>query len=1344
MSKKIVFILGMHRSGTSAMAGCMHLCGISGGGDYLAPSHENKKGYFENQRAVEINDNILSELGLAWDSSFSLPEYWMNDSMMQKHASAIRHFLTLALANNKVLFLKDPRLCYLLPLWQTVANDLGVASQYVIMLRHYEEIYRSLQSRNEMAQNKALTLWINHILLAEKYTRGHQRIFVKYNDLLRSPALLIENILRTFQLLPEHKDWENKKTGIADFIDKKLKNQQVLDTEDTKGLATYSALPGYFNALAKSGESPEILTQIDNLREDFLFNLRFFAQDTKYAHHATLMIAEHEQARMVTPLKIPVYEGLTGLVFNVSNITMQDWKAQIFPTNELCHVTLHSITIRYADGSHDTQSDFEKQVILEHGNHYFFGEKDHITVAPRSDKKAISIEVELHYLHLGKIALQSMAKTALDVKAWFYAQMNEQETAFAQRIEELSNIVKSKDFQIVEASARSEELKKAFVEYRNEAIGKVQALEVEIRQITQALASKETTVSNMASIIDKLNDKILQLEKVGEELRLRTNDKIHQLEKTIEEFRQKAEAGRREIEGYKSSLRKKDELVWETYAKSQKVEQDYHQSLRYIEDIKNSISYKLGWLFTSPFRLIYDLFFAKPINETKLWLAWQFVLTGIRMPGRMLSHINAKNIGTLRKALRNESPREIAGNLLKLLAGTNRYENTSPKESQPLPPPPTRAIVKSVVPAQQNGFEPRRDSWPAPLSTKRIVLFSSPNLPDFDSSSGGKRATRMLGLLAEECDVYAFSLGSKPEKYIRHLESLGVRVFRGNDFQEVKEILPRVDVLIFSFFYTYFDCGAFVSLYPNAIVIVDSVDVHWVRHERSRGLWPELTDDIIRKKKKLEIEVYEKAHVVWAVTQQDKEAILTEVPDADVRIVSNIHSPLVAEYRDPGNNNMLFMGGFAHYPNIIAAKELALNVLPKIRAAVDNAKLLIAGANAPQDIVDLGNLPGVEFLGFVEDSQLSELYRNAFLTLAPLQVGAGIKGKICEAISYKLPVVTNSIGNEGIGLVSGQSGIISDDHDELVALTIKALNREYDLHEITHRAQKCLEKLVGPNVVKKNMLDSLFPQEVSICIVTWNRQKLLQRCIESIENHTQGIRHRILVYSNGCTDGTREYLTAAAKINTNIVPILSDTNDVFVIPNNRMMQLFPNNDVVLLNNDTYVTEGWLSALRDAAYSSSDIGIAGAKLLYPDGKLQEFGSELYSNGTGRNIGKGDNPNKEIYQHPKFAGYVSGCVFYIKRDTIQKIGMFDEAFHPCYCEDSDYCYTAWENGIATIVTPDCVVYHDEGGTSGTDVNKGFKAYQQVNFEKFLNKHGGRLDEITSKIKMKNLSLQAEAVG
>jgi len=470
----------------------------------------------------------------------------------------------------------------------------------------------------------------------------------------------------------------------------------------------------------------------------------------------------------------------------------------------------------------------------------------------------------------------------------------------------------------------------------------------------------------------------------------------------------------------------------------------------------------------------------------------------------------------------------------------------------------------------------------------------------------------------------------------------------------------------------------------------------------------------------------------------DKGAILKEVPTADIRIVSIIEEINQPNYIDPKTNNILFLGGYRHYPNISAVKIIAEEMFPAIRSVIPGAKLIIAGANAPDEVKALGTQEGIEFLGFIEDEDIDALYEQTFITIVPLIAGAGVKGKICQAISYSIPVVTNDIGNEGINLENLKDGFITNDNKEMVDYTIKAMKREYDLKQIAKNAQEKLLKLVGPQINKARMVNSIHTQ-VSICIVTYNRLGLLKKCLDSIFINTNYPNYKVLIWSNGCEDGTREYLNALATINDKVIPILSETNEVFVLPNNKMMKMFPDNDILLLNNDVEVTKNWLTALHEEAYSSDKIGIVGSKLLFPDGQLQEFGGELYLDGTGRNIGKWEDPDQAAYKKPKHAAFVSGCSFYIKKSTIEQIGMFDEQFHPCYCEDADYCYTAWEHGIETKVTPHSIIFHYEGGTAGTNTSSGFKKYQTINMKKFLNKHRDNLELINEKVREKNGALE-----
>ncbi len=943
------------------------------------------------------------------------------------------------------------------------------------------------------------------------------------------------------------------------------------------------------------------------------------------------------------------------------------------------------------------------------------------------DEKEVSLKEQQQLLKQSqkqcREAKNELAKQQIKNKA-FQKQIN----LFEENEQQLQSTIMMQMQQLEEQRVN---LQTSEIELKNQRTH-LQGKESELRNQRANLQVKEAELRNQRTDLHIKEDRL----QTYQNTLVSKDTEISELQTHIQQHQAQLEASNQHIqqqEAYQTQLKQfleeREQILLE-------MQHAFNAQEQYIEDLKSALSTRLGWGLTKPLRWTHDqLNGDKPANQTRWWLWWQMMSTGASKPAKLVKNINGDNIKTLRNAIGKEPPRQIFNNFQKKLGLQNNAEAASldpalqqkilqQPNAHTLPPLPKIEALSVTVSEDPQNKQPQTTSFKG--QRKQVILYISPHLPDYDTSSGGKRATRMLELMAEECEVYAFTMGERPLKYINELTKRGVKVLQTSSHEEVRQIIPKVDVIIYAWYYTYFDSIKFKEFYPFAKIVVDTVDVHWVREERSLGLWDAIDEKKVRENKAREVEVCRNADIVWTVTANDGDAVLKEVPNADIRVVSNIHNPTKTTYQDSNNNNILFIGGYNHYPNISAVKKLVHEILPIVRQSIPDAKVIIAGSKAPEEIVRLGDLDGVEFRGFIEEEDMDALYEDTFITVSPLLAGAGIKGKICESISYMKPVVTNAIGNEGIALQDGIDGLIAESSEDLAERVIKAMRREYDLESMTQKAQHKLDQLVGADTVKQSMIDSFLPP-VSICIVTWNRLGLLQRCIESIEGNTAYPNYKILVHSNGCEDGTQEYLKAAAAINPNIIPILSETNDVFVLPNNRMMEMFPEGDAILLNNDTYVTENWLTALCKAAYSSKHYGIAGSKLLYPDGVLQEFGSELYPDGTGRNRGKWEDANDPQYCEIKTAGYVSGCSMYIKRSTINKIGVFDEDFHPCYCEDSDYSYTSWEHGLQTIVTPYSIVYHDEGGTSGTDTNTGFKSYQVINMKKFLKKHKHNLEYI-----------------
>jgi glycosyltransferase involved in cell wall biosynthesis len=110
---------------------------------------------------------------------------------------------------------------------------------------------------------------------------------------------------------------------------------------------------------------------------------------------------------------------------------------------------------------------------------------------------------------------------------------------------------------------------------------------------------------------------------------------------------------------------------------------------------------------------------------------------------------------------------------------------------------------------------------------------------------------------------------------------------------------------------------------------------------------------------------------------------------------------------------LLFVGGFAHQPNRHGLLWFLDEVLPIVQERIPAVRLVVAGSNPPPDVQAL-NDGRITIRANVSDSELHALYRHARLAIAPLRYGAGVKGKVVEALREGLPVVTTSIGTQGL------------------------------------------------------------------------------------------------------------------------------------------------------------------------------------------------------------------------------------------------------------------------------------------------------------------------------------------
>jgi glycosyltransferase involved in cell wall biosynthesis len=183
--------------------------------------------------------------------------------------------------------------------------------------------------------------------------------------------------------------------------------------------------------------------------------------------------------------------------------------------------------------------------------------------------------------------------------------------------------------------------------------------------------------------------------------------------------------------------------------------------------------------------------------------------------------------------------------------------------------------------------------------------------------------------------------------------------------------------------------------------------------------------------------------------------------------------------------------------------------------------------------------------------------------------------------------------------------------------------------------------------------------------------------------------------------------------------VRNEANLGFVGSCNKAATLARGDTLVFLNNDTIVTPGWLEALTGTLRDRSDAGLVGAKLIYPDGRLQEAGGLVWRDGSAWNYGRGDDPDKPEYNYVREVDYCSGACLAIERRLFEQLGGFDARFAPAYYEDTDLAFAVRAAGRKVYYQPFATVVHFEGATGGTDLASGAKRYQVVNQSTFFNK-------------------------
>jgi GT2 family glycosyltransferase/glycosyltransferase involved in cell wall biosynthesis len=349
-----------------------------------------------------------------------------------------------------------------------------------------------------------------------------------------------------------------------------------------------------------------------------------------------------------------------------------------------------------------------------------------------------------------------------------------------------------------------------------------------------------------------------------------------------------------------------------------------------------------------------------------------------------------------------------------------------------------------------------------------VVMVFDQKLPRPDRDAGSLRMLHILRSLQTWARVvFVPVFGAMESEYERWLTRDGIRVeglpfwrkWRRENVRAVILSRPEVASRTFKDVRSYF---------PKAKIVYDMVDAHFVRLEREYQLTGDRNiRDQARAAKRAELTAARNADIVWCTTRADESILEKEIGKFESSIIPTIHLPRPRGHPASKRHGLLFVGNLYHRPNRDGLLFFLENVMPILHPGTE---LTIIGDGADEEILAFRS-SGVDVCGWVDDVQ--PYTDKARVFVAPLRYGAGIKGKIGEAMASGLPVVTTTIGAEGMDLVHGKNVLIADEPDKLAAAVRSLLDNGDLWKRISDAGVEHVARNYSPDIVAKRISGSL-------------------------------------------------------------------------------------------------------------------------------------------------------------------------------------------------------------------------------------------------------------------------------
>ncbi|TGD59456.1 glycosyltransferase [Flavobacterium humi] len=341
--------------------------------------------------------------------------------------------------------------------------------------------------------------------------------------------------------------------------------------------------------------------------------------------------------------------------------------------------------------------------------------------------------------------------------------------------------------------------------------------------------------------------------------------------------------------------------------------------------------------------------------------------------------------------------------------------------------------------------------------------------PEPGSSAAGTRMLQLIGLFLKQGYTIVFASAAQESDFSSDLETMGVsslsiELNSGSFDTAIQKLNP--EIVLFDRFVTEEQFGWRVyENCPNALRILDTEDLHCLRLARQdaikKGIDFQLSDLLSEPVAKREIASILRCDLSLIISEFEMQVLAT-VFKVDISALHYLplfydpleesSLPLCKERKD-----FVFIGNFLHAPNWDAVKQLKEKIWPQIRKQLPEVSLHIYGAYPSQKALELHN-EKEHFLVHGRAATAAEVICKSRVLLAPLRFGAGLKGKLLEAMQWGTPSITTTIGSEGIAETALWNGFVTDDFEAFATKAVQLYQEEMLWHQSQGKGFETLQK----------------------------------------------------------------------------------------------------------------------------------------------------------------------------------------------------------------------------------------------------------------------------------------------